>query len=381
MKNTGLKKLLILLLALVMVLSCLPAAVFAEGESEAEENSPETGVSEAGEELSEYKKADYVGYVFPYRTTDGDQKQPFIDAAVSHINVDELEITQYHTQVYGYKNQHESALFGGEFLASCASSADLLDCRMFIMTDSCDEQLKFLRDVNEFPCFGAADCSQFGGTEYTIAAGDIIFWLDDEDNTAVNAGIVSSAEADEVHCIVCNIQVGYGEIVLDAGTIKKADLENAVIINPEYPCYEHLVFFYCINELGMTIPAACGVMCNIYHESAFNPNREEEQNGIGYGLCQWSRTRRQMLTDYCAANGKDFTKLYSQLDFMIYELRLHEPELLEYLQSGFADAYQAGYKFCIEYECPDGGEAEAKKRGDETLQRFCGAYSGHPYIA
>jgi hypothetical protein len=364
-----------MLLALTMILSFLPSAAIADDEIVEEE-------SEAAEVNPEYRKADYIGYVFPYRTTEGDQKQPFIDAAIDHINVDELMLNQYHSQVYGFDQQHESTLFSGEFLASCANSADLLDCRMFIRTDSCDEQLKFLRDVNGFPCYEAGDCVQFGGTEYTVTDGDIIFWLDEkQDNKALNVGIVSSVEGESVHAIVCNIQVGYGEMVLNSESLKEAKLENAVVVNPEYPCYEHLVFFYCINELGMTIPAACGLMCNIYHESAFNPTREEELNSLGYGLCQWSRTRRQMLTDYCAANNKDYTKLYSQLDFLIYELKIHEPELLEYLQNPFSDAYQAGYKICAEYECPDGGEEEAQRRGNETLQRFYNAYGGHPYIA
>ena len=351
----------------------------------ADESDPGTEVQETGSEEQETAemppKADYVGYVFPYRTSEGDQKQSFLDAAKEHVNVetDELDVTAYHAQIYGYQDEHEDCLFGAEFLCSCASEADLLDCRMFMRTENCNEQLRFLRDVNGFPCYPLSDCSILEGTEHNISEGDIIFWTDTA-GRAINAGVVISVEGGEIHAVVSNSQIGYAELVLNTEVLRERKLTDAVVINPEYPCYERLIFFYCINELGLSISSACGVMCNIYHESGFDPDREEELNGLGYGLCQWSRNRRQMLEDWCASKNRDYTKLYSQLDFMIYELELHEPGLHEYLQSSFASAYDAGYKFCIEYECPDGGEAEAQNRGQETINRFFNAYGGHPYM-
>ena len=371
MNKLRFKKFIAFILAVAIQLSLIPTAVYADNSSE--------DIEQESAATIEWQKADYIGYVFPYRTTEGDLKQGFINAAVNHVTVTEMDKEQYENQIYGSELLDPALLAGGMFIVGCADEADLLDCRTFARTAECDDQLRFLRDINEFPAYLSSDCTQFGGSEYEVSEGDIIFWLDEEEK-AVNAGIVDSLNDGIVHAVVCNAQIGYAELELDSEALEKNDINHFVVVSLEYPCYERIVFFYLINEQKMSIPAACGVMCNLYYESGFDPNREEELNSIGYGICQWSRTRRHILTDWCSLNNRDSKKLYAQLDFLFYELEMYEPELLEYLLSPTADAYNAGYKFCAEYECPDGGESEAQSRGNESVMRFYGAYGGHPYM-
>lgn len=75
-----------------------------------------------------------------------------------------------------------------------------------------------------------------------------------------------------------------------------------------------------LRAKGFSAAAACGVMGNIDVESGFDATIEEIGNAIGYGLCQWSFERRTNLVNWCNNNGRDYTTVEGQLDYLIYEL-------------------------------------------------------------
>lgn len=75
-----------------------------------------------------------------------------------------------------------------------------------------------------------------------------------------------------------------------------------------------------LRAKGFSAAAACGVMGNIQVESGFDATIEEIGNAIGYGLCQWSFSRRTNLVNWCNNNGRDYTTVEGQLDYLIYEL-------------------------------------------------------------
>lgn len=75
-----------------------------------------------------------------------------------------------------------------------------------------------------------------------------------------------------------------------------------------------------LRAKGFSAAAACGVMGNIQVESGFDATIEEIGNAIGYGLCQWSFERRTNLVNWCNNNGRDYTTVEGQLDYLIYEL-------------------------------------------------------------
>ncbi|MBQ8426176.1 MAG: hypothetical protein IJX16_00225 [Clostridia bacterium] len=57
----------------------------------------------------------------------------------------------------------------------------------------------------------------------------------------------------------------------------------------------------------------CAIMGNITGESGFNPVIVEVGSGVGFGLCQWSYSRRETLEAYG-------TTLYHQCEFLYSEL-------------------------------------------------------------
>ena len=68
-----------------------------------------------------------------------------------------------------------------------------------------------------------------------------------------------------------------------------------------------------LYENGLPHISICAVMGNITGESQWNVNAIENGNGIGFGLCQWSYSRRRQLEAYG-------TSLYHQCAFLWSEL-------------------------------------------------------------
>lgn len=75
-----------------------------------------------------------------------------------------------------------------------------------------------------------------------------------------------------------------------------------------------------LRSVGFTAEAAAGAMGNMYAESGCVADIEEQSGGGGYGLCQWTGSRRTDLVDWCQSNGKDYKSLAGQLAFLDYEL-------------------------------------------------------------
>ena len=76
--------------------------------------------------------------------------------------------------------------------------------------------------------------------------------------------------------------------------------------------------FY-INK-GFSEEAVAGILGNYMRESNMNPAIEEKGNKIGYGLAQWSFTRRTNLENYAKRNGLAVSNIYTQLNFSILEM-------------------------------------------------------------
>jgi hypothetical protein len=68
-----------------------------------------------------------------------------------------------------------------------------------------------------------------------------------------------------------------------------------------------------LKSKGLPDKSIGSIMGNIQLESGFDPNIIENGTGIGFGLCQWSYSRRTQLEAY----GTDFTH---QLNFLWSEL-------------------------------------------------------------
>jgi len=68
-----------------------------------------------------------------------------------------------------------------------------------------------------------------------------------------------------------------------------------------------------LRSKGLNEKSTASVMGNIYAESSFDPSLVEVGNGIGYGLCQWSYTRRTQLEAYGTDLAHQFNFLWSEL--------------------------------------------------------------------
>lgn len=72
---------------------------------------------------------------------------------------------------------------------------------------------------------------------------------------------------------------------------------------------------------GFTAEAASGAMGNMFAESGMIVDVEEYSGGGGYGLCQWTGSRRTDLVNWCKNNGYGYNTLEGQLNFLMYELK------------------------------------------------------------
>lgn len=68
-----------------------------------------------------------------------------------------------------------------------------------------------------------------------------------------------------------------------------------------------------LHDKGLPHNSICAVMGNITGESSWDPNAIEAGNSIGFGLCQWSFSRRTQLEAYGIT-------LYHQCEFLWSEL-------------------------------------------------------------
>ena len=156
------------------------------------------------------------------------------------------------------------------------------------------------------------------------------------------------------------------------GGILGATARSHAATNEEY-CYNYLV-----NTLGLNAAAASGLLANFEEESSFNPNLYGD-SGSSYGLCQWNKDRKTALISYCTSNGLDYTTLYGQLSYLNYDLRTNFPELLQTLKSAAntsTGAYNAGYRFCYDFEKPANKESKSASRASKASSNYFPKYVG-----
>lgn len=73
-------------------------------------------------------------------------------------------------------------------------------------------------------------------------------------------------------------------------------------------------------EEGFSPEATAGILGNYMRESRINPEVEEVGNSIGYGLAQWSFTRRTDLERWAKENNLKVSSMEAQLNFSMYEM-------------------------------------------------------------
>lgn len=126
---------------------------------------------------------------------------------------------------------------------------------------------------------------------------------------------------------------------------------------------------------GLNPAAACGVMANMEAESNFNPTATS--SGGSYGLCQWTGSRKTNLYNYCNKNGLSASTVEGQVEFLLYELQTSYKSVYNALKgvSNSADgAYNAGYKFCYDFERPANKSSRSSQRGNLAKNSYWTSY-------
>lgn len=137
---------------------------------------------------------------------------------------------------------------------------------------------------------------------------------------------------------------------------------------------EENIFIYLTDYLGYSDAAACGILGNIAYETGWKFNPHAGSESYCYGLIQWLGGRLNNLKRWCNENGRDYTTIQGQLDFMDWELQNADPygtyDYLLECEDSADGAYDAGWYFCYWYERPAYKESGSRARGGEAMKYY-----------
>ena len=131
-----------------------------------------------------------------------------------------------------------------------------------------------------------------------------------------------------------------------------------------------------LSSKGLGSLAIAGIMGNMQQESGFNPKVMEgggESDEVnldsdgGYGLCQWSFSRKQDLANFAKSQGKSSGDLETQLDFMLSELS--RGDTISKMDNA-GSAGQAAYIFHSDFERSADGPEVIQNRMNNAEQAF-----------
>jgi len=118
--------------------------------------------------------------------------------------------------------------------------------------------------------------------------------------------------------------------------------------------------------MGWTKEQAAGIVANLQHESALDPNAIGD-GGKAYGIAQWHPDRQANFKKWA---GKDIrgSSVQEQMAFVNYELTQGAEQKAGNLLRASTNAQQAGAIVSRHYERPAQQEAEALKRANTAVQ-------------
>lgn len=169
---------------------------------------------------------------------------------------------------------------------------------------------------------------------YIPQPGDLVYFDFDGDQVTEHVGIVQFDQGTSIVTIEGNTD---GTGITTGDTVAQKVRNKSVVLGygtPAYPALspdlegdtvEAQVYNY-FRALGYSKAASCGILGNLRAESGVNPG-SIQANGAGpaAGICQWenynTRSGRWLrLYERANGEGKDWTDLKVQLDFLVWEL-------------------------------------------------------------
>lgn len=338
-------------------------------------------------------------------TGEGGNGSDIVEVALSQLGLDDaIEIpansdyVKYNDWFYG---SHASAQWCAAFVSWCANECGLLGDT--IPKDaSCSSMFSRLTDDFSYAYYPVRSTTQFGGS-YTPVPGDLMFFSETGNlNSAKPFGHIGIiVEVDESGWYTVEGNTTGGGQIPGGGVAKNhytsstrlQNVRNGYIVHVEYPeaqfaaiqgnSTQNKVFNFLTEELGLNTAAACGVMANIQEESEFNPARQEDKAtygdglGEGYGLCQWSYSRKSALLSFLRENDFEQDSLDGQLWFLKTEIQSSERAAWDAIKDvpNTADgAYEAGRLWCVKFERPTDGVGDSLIRGELAQSAYWSAY-------
>ncbi len=131
-----------------------------------------------------------------------------------------------------------------------------------------------------------------------------------------------------------------------------------------------------LKQHGYSSAATAGIMGNIHHESAFNPNSVGD-NGTSYGICQWHLGRKDNLFAKAKALGKSPSDLGAQLSYLLDEMSGPYKFFSQSSFKNLTDPKEAARLFCVKFERPKNANSMAKIRA-KTALAYYNKYAGKP---
>lgn len=136
---------------------------------------------------------------------------------------------------------------------------------------------------------------------------------------------------------------------------------------------------------GLPEIQTAAILGNIEQEANFNPSAIEAATGEGYGIVQWSYSRKTQLLNYAQSVGKDWSTMEVQLEFLWAELQRDGGGGIATFQFIPASAYdsfmnastptEAANIFCTAFERPNESDANRPVR-TASAENYYKLYKG-----
>ena len=147
--------------------------------------------------------------------------------------------------------------------------------------------------------------------------------------------------------------------------------EDLVTIGLKGDTPQEQIFNY-LKSKGFNNAAICGILANIQHESNFSTSALGD-NGSSYGICQWHLGRWDRLKSYCNNNGLDWHSMEGQLEYLMHELETGYTGVyntLKNVPNTAQGAYDAAYKWTVEFEIPQDRYGAGQRRGNTASSTY-----------
>lgn len=199
------------------------------------------------------------------------------------------------------------------------------------------------------------------GTSHAAKAYNNPFELKDSKGKLIHYSTLPKGVAAQVQRIVASPYYSDARFFPgQAGNSCAADSRTFVLAGTNSKDVRTNLIFKYFRQKGMEDAQIAGMVGNFVRESGINPATVQKVGGSAKGLAQWEGTRftspsntpRIGLKAFAAKQGKHWSDLYTQLDFIWYEFGTPEKRAYQALRQA-ATPSQAAHVFAKKFERPN----------------------------